>query len=607
MSSTVGKSPCNMLLRGTKFYYRRVIPDDIYGRIGMSEIRISLQTSDKRDARLFSSLLNSYVESLFRLLRMVQVVNDEEKLQIREIVTNWIHKKKEEILDLRAAGMSDLVMQIDGETGMQMQTTSEEKITALKNAIELEQEKLRGNVLSETWIEEVAARLALDNGLTVPSQKDQISEEAMPYRRLCLELREAFVAIASNEIERITNGNSGNYEEIVKQRDMPIANTSFASSFRGKNQVEQGKRLSDLLKSYVQQKRNKDLAAKSVSEIESKCRLFVEIVKDPLIEEFDDQIIYGYLEGLKKMPARHTVSKKYSAKTVQTLLNMKSIPEKDLMKEETLRNHINKVKSFIQWLEKRSYLSHGRYSSLIEQKKRTRRLHEAKDVFSDEDLKIIFHHEDYLKFKKPWEFWLPLIALFTGMRLNEICQLYLDDIIKEGNIWYFNICPGELKSLKTDTAQRIVPLHEELIELRLPEYVMLLRKQGKTQLFPDLFGHKTPPSHTPGRKINAWFKKIGIHGSEKKGKKTFHSFRHTFRNRTKELNLSSGLSAEIVGHSEGRGSMEKIYAKLARTKQLYDEVISKVFYDLDLTHLKEYMNKMGDDPWDKKQKRQRKK
>jgi integrase len=131
---------------------------------------------------------------------------------------------------------------------------------------------------------------------------------------------------------------------------------------------------------------------------------------------------------------------------------------------------------------------------------------------------------------------------------------------------------------------------------------MLLRKQGKTQLFPDLFGHKAPPSHTPGRKLNEWLKKIGIKGSEEKGKKTFHSFRHTFINRTKELSLDRELCSEIAGHSEGRNSARSIYAKPARAKQLYDEIISKMHYDLDLTHLKEYMDKMGDDPWDKKQK-----
>ena len=36
-------------------------------------------------------------------------------------------------------------------------------------------------------------------------------------------------------------------------------------------------------------------------------------------------------------------------------------------------------------------------------------------------------------------YWIPLIALFTGCRLNEICQLYLNDIRCDNGQYYFDI------------------------------------------------------------------------------------------------------------------------------------------------------------------------
>ena len=68
MSSTIGKSPCNLLLRGTKFYYRRVISEDVYGRIGMKEIKISLQTSNARLGYSNPGVKSKKIESLLRWL-----------------------------------------------------------------------------------------------------------------------------------------------------------------------------------------------------------------------------------------------------------------------------------------------------------------------------------------------------------------------------------------------------------------------------------------------------------------------------------------------------------------------------------------------------------
>jgi integrase len=282
------------------------------------------------------------------------------------------------------------------------------------------------------------------------------------------------------------------------------------------------------------------------------------------------------------------------------------IPENDKLKEETIRNHINKVKSFVQWIEKRGFFPQGKFSTLFQQQKRTRRPHEAKAIFTPEDLKTIFCHKDYLNFKNPWEFWPPLIALFTGMRINEICQLHLDDIVEEGEIWYISITEGEDKKVKTASSIRDVPLHKELQEIGLPEYVKRLRRKGHKHLFPDRIGHKTEPGKTPGQKINEWIKQIGIKGDEKTGKKTFHSFRHTFASRCKELGLNAEETAEVLGPSEGKGGeMRQIYAKPALIRKLYDDIISKLNYDLDLTHLKEYMEECDYDPWGRRKKQKR--
>ena len=90
------------------------------------------------------------------------------------------------------------------------------------------------------------------------------------------------------------------------------------------------------------------------------------------------------------------------------------------------------------------------------------------------------------------KFWLPVIGLFTGMRVNEICQLNPAEDIKQGDedIWFFHVNDegesgeGIKKSVKTAAGVRIVPVHSKLIELGLLEYVAVLKKVGYKQLFP---------------------------------------------------------------------------------------------------------------------------
>ncbi len=59
-------------------------------------------------------------------------------------------------------------------------------------------------------------------------------------------------------------------------------------------------------------------------------------------------------------------------------------------------------------------------------------------------------------------FWVPLIGLFSGMRLNEICQLEVADIEEIGGFTCFHVRSDPFaqtgKKLKTEFSERIVPV-----------------------------------------------------------------------------------------------------------------------------------------------------
>ena len=110
MSSSLSKSGSHLFLRGTKFYFRKVLPPDLYVKIGIKEIKISLETSSINEARPLASFLDSQVKLLLNVFGRVRSLEEEQRHQIRRIVLNWIQKKKEEYLNLRAFGMNDFVI-----------------------------------------------------------------------------------------------------------------------------------------------------------------------------------------------------------------------------------------------------------------------------------------------------------------------------------------------------------------------------------------------------------------------------------------------------------------------------------------------------------------
>lgn len=79
-----------------------------------------------------------------------------------------------------------------------------------------------------------------------------------------------------------------------------------------------------------------------------------------------------------------------------------------------------------------------------------------------------------------------MLALYTGARLNELCQLLVNDIKFDGDIAFFSINDDGDKKLKTSAAVRIVPIHSELVKMGFMDYVKEMREKKSVRLFPEL-------------------------------------------------------------------------------------------------------------------------
>jgi len=156
-------------------------------------------------------------------------------------------------------------------------------------------------------------------------------------------------------------------------------------------------------------------------------------------------------------------------------------------------------------------------------------------------------------------YWIPLLALFYGARREELCQLRPEDIYEEMYIdetgadqktWVLRITgAGEGQTVKNIGSVRRAPIHAELIARGFIAFVA--RQRGKPQLFdlnPDENGKK-------GSAFGKWFNEslrdtCGIADP----KLVFHSFRHSFKDHCRALEISEEVSDALSGHSSGKVS-----------------------------------------------------
>lgn len=184
-------------------------------------------------------------------------------------------------------------------------------------------------------------------------------------------------------------------------------------------------------------------------------------------------------------------------------------------------------------------------------------------------------------------YWLPLLGLYTGARVNEVCQLNPQcDIREDGGIWFFDITSASnsdsrvKKSVKNATSSRRVPVHSALLRLGFLHYVERVKAAGHALLFPLWAPKRGKASGTAEEWFRDHIRALGlrddtpglcVHG--------FHVFRFTFLTRADELDVAkvgalTGHAATGVSKSEGgyvgRRGLEKLQG-----------ILEQITFDID--------------------------
>ncbi|WP_380787123.1 site-specific integrase [Sphingomonas sp. R86521] len=219
----------------------------------------------------------------------------------------------------------------------------------------------------------------------------------------------------------------------------------------------------------------------------------------------------------------------------------------------------------------------------------------ARNSYSDDQLRAIFTSPLYTSdlddgrqhtqrlpgnVARRSRFWLPLIALFSGLRMNEILQLTRWHIQTATDGLPAFMIGGDM-SVKTKASYRVVPVHRELIRCGLISYVAKLADDNAL-LFDDVpAGSDGYASSTFSKRYAHFWKSLGA--TEPDRKVGFHSFRHNFRDALRVPGADEALVKELGGWSRG-SSVSNSYGDGARAAVLRS-LLDAVSYNVDFSAL----------------------
>ena len=281
------------------------------------------------------------------------------------------------------------------------------------------------------------------------------------------------------------------------------------------------------------------------------------------LQDVSSSDVRSYKELLQRTPSN--ASKRHPNKTVFEVAETADSDRNPRLSATSITKYIQCLSSFYTWAMKEldfegknPFLGRG-VSSTSATSKRAER-----NPFSRQQLKTLFsspifygckslascYKEGGLIPNDSNKYWVPLIGFYSGMRQQEILQLYLEDIYEHAGIWVMDINENHPdKRLKTPQSKRLVPIHRDLITLGL---IDLKNQRSLPEESQRLFSDALMSSDgTYSSTFSKWFSRYLKNVDVKTEKTSFHSFRHNIKDLFRNAGESDEISESFVGRTTG--------------------------------------------------------
>jgi integrase len=541
--------PSYLISTASGYYFRVIIPLDLRPIVGRSELRYSVRTGFIGEAKHRALSMAGFTQRLFQSLRKGSKMRELSDAEIQKLIGQYFRQVLEE----------DEASRVMEDSPLPDEVHEEELVNwhAVKGDIQKDLADCNYDGLAKTMTD----RLLIENRLV-------LDQESYSYRKLSREM----LKVHSRILDVMEKRERGDYsdESLIPPAALPMA-----------PEEEPSEPLSKIIDLYAQEQVTaRRWSEKSRDEILKSLAFLQEVIGDLPAKTIDHKAMREFKQTLLRLPANRNKIAIYRDKTIKELLEMEI---DQTLSVATVNKTLDRVSTLFNWAVRNGFMDRNPASAM--QLPEDKRADEYRETFTAEDLTKIFHSRLYLQGtpEKSYHFWLPILGLFTGARIEELCQLHLDDIHQQEGVWVIDINDKGEKKLKNKQSRRIVPLHPFLLDgLGFIRHVESLKAKGDDRLFPELTRQRDGYSARASKWFGLYKRSVcGITESSK----TFHSFRHTFIDNLKQnREVDREVIKQLAGHGGDDITMDR-YGKRADPNALLENGIMKLGFEVDLEHL----------------------
>ena len=624
--------------RGSGVYYARFcVPAALKAAVGRGEVHRTTGCRDLRLAKIISAQMAvHWHRSLEQLVRM----------DVKKLVAGSVDLLGEGTITLETAAAAvgtsptRLLQELEVHNAPLMVEAKNWTGWLLSDIYDLEHEQdehgLRGVVIDGAKLDQVGERRNLTQAMAVrfieevrPIVTDGVAAAVCQFL-LWPSQHRAFVVdlpgrslslndlhVSRRDVERVraTLVSQLTTVQIAQASPAPALTVMQISSIAEPRHADL--RLSALVADFIA-RHKKQWRPETLHTNQDRCMAAVELLDDPRLGDIDRPGMLAYTDMLKKLPRdRHKVRSQFKLPNAnfRDLIALADVYRLPRLTPAALKKMINGIAELFSWAHRQRFIKENPATGLgaevfASTGSKKSRASDERDPFSADDLSTIFGAEwfrtgagtrtkngSFYQYR-PHYYWLPLLGLFVGGRLNELSQLYLADIrVTESGTHHFDFNldgagkidaddgEGDVatskpdKHLKNTHSERKIPIHPKLVELGIIKYAEALKLAGHDRLFPEL-KHDLIKGY--GKAAGRWFNERYLGnklGMERNGRKTFHSLRHNYATALGSGGVPTTIKSQLLGHSRGSSMVEKRYDKGASVEGLVEH-LGTLRYDL---------------------------
>ena len=527
-----------LIKRQNVYHFRRRIPKNLIATLGKNEVVRSLGTTDFKTATRAAMVMADELEQLFR-----RIQTDTDLLTQRGEELVYGHILKKHTLGLKKEAL-------------------EEFDNRQPEAAELEafhSRFLRQEVLNDLKLSRLDS-VRGDVDKLLQEFQVTIKSSSAAYKQLSRTILRALADSYVNA-ELIVKGDFENprlyFDDNKLTEDKSSGNESLLT-------------FGSVMSKYINDKRGGWSEKRYEAQV-SKLNYFLAYAQE--IDELSGEIrtldstsssdARNYKEHLQGVPTNAT--KLFPDNSPRETVRKAQEQDLNILSLTTQNNYLQVLSSLYSFaIKELDYEGKNPFEGRAETKAAGKLQRDQRDPFSQKQLETLFSSPLYTGCKtlpschlpgslipnNSHKYWTPLIALLTGMRMQEILQLHLEDIYQKEGIWVLDLNTNHHdKRLKSPQSKRLVPLHKKLVELGFLKFVEDKRAASNSpRLFDDA---KLANDNTYSSTFSKWFsrhlEKLGI----KTDKTSFHSLRHNLKDSFREAGESDELAENFMGRSTG--------------------------------------------------------